>query len=190
METKNTDNLSATGAADENVTEKKAENNVDADVQDVPTDAQDQTKANFEQKYNEYYDKYLRLSADFDNYRKRVSKEKVDLLKYAGEDVLKALLPVVDDLERGMKFIETAKDVDAVKEGMILINNKFKEFLSQRGLKEIDALGKEFNVDVHEAITKIPVTDKAMSGKVVDVTQKGFMWDEKVLRFSKVVIGE
>ena len=138
----------------------------------------------------QWKDKYLRLSAEFDNYRKRTLKEKIELTKIGGEDVLKGLLPVVDDFERGLKNVEQATDMEAVKEGMNLIYGKFKELLNQKGLKEIDALNADFDTDYHEAITKIPVEDKAMSGKVIDVVQKGYIIDEKIIRFSKVVVGE
>jgi len=144
----------------------------------------------FEAMALEWKDKYMRLSADFDNYRKRTLKEKIELSKFAGEDVLKGLLPVVDDFERGLKNLELATDLEAMKEGINLIYNKFREFLTQKGLKEIDALNTDFNTDFHEAITKIPVEDKAMIGKIVDVVQKGYTIDDKVVRFSKVVVGE
>jgi molecular chaperone GrpE len=138
----------------------------------------------------QWKDKYVRLSAEFDNYRKRTLKEKIELTKIGGEDVLKGILPVVDDFERGLKNVEQATDMEAVKEGMNLIYGKFKEFLNQKGLKEIDALNADFNTDYHEAITKIPVEDKAMSGKIIDVVQKGYTIDDKIIRYSKVVIGE
>lgn len=138
----------------------------------------------------EMKDKYLRLTAEFDNYRKRTLKEKAELIKFASEEVLKDLLPVIDDLDRALKAIETANDINAVKEGISLIANKFNDFLKAKGVKEIDAIGKELDTDLHEAITKIPVQDDAQKGKIVDVIQKGYMLHEKVMRFSKVVVGE
>ena len=149
-----------------------------------------QDQPNFEAIASEWKDKYIRLSAEFDNYRKRTLKEKIDLTKYAGEDVLKSILPIVDDFERGMKHIDDAKDLAAVKEGVVLIYNKFTDFLKQKGLKEIDTSSGEFNTDFHEAITKIPVADKNQSGKIIDVIQKGYLLDERVIRYSKVVVGE
>ena len=143
-----------------------------------------------EGKMKESHDKYLRLSAEFDNYRKRTLKEKMDLTKSAGEQLFLNLLPVVDDFERGIKNMNDSKEISAVKEGMILIYNKFRDFLNQNGVKEIDAAEKEFNIDFHEAITKIPATKKELKGKVVDVVEKGYMLNDKVIRFSKVVIGE
>ncbi len=142
-----------------------------------------------QKELQEQKEKYLRLSADFDNFRKRTMKEKMDLHKQAGESIYVKILPVMDDLDRAMKFMEEAKDIEAVKEGIILIYNKFKEYLNQQGVKEIDALHQEFNTDVHEAVTQIPAGDKKLKGKVVDIIEKGYYLNDKVIRYSKVVIG-
>jgi molecular chaperone GrpE len=139
---------------------------------------------------DEMKDKYLRLSAEFDNYRKRSLKEKMDLTKYASEDVLKSILPVVDDFERAINSLEISTDMDAIKQGLHLISNKFSDFLKTKGVTEIEAVGKELNTDLHEAITKIPVQEEEKKGKIVDVIQKGYTLNDKVIRFSKVVIGE
>ena len=152
--------------------------------------ANDDKVAELTTQLEEMKDKYLRLTAEFDNYRKRTLKEKAELIKFASEEVLKDLLPVIDDLDRALKAIETANDINAVKEGISLIVNKFNDFLKAKGVKEIDAIGKELDTDLHEAITKIPVQDDAQKGKIVDVIQKGYMLHEKVMRFSKVVVGE
>jgi len=143
-----------------------------------------------EEKLAEFQDKYLRLSAEYDNYRKRTLKERIDLLKSGNEDLLTKALPVMDDFERAMQLIDDAKDIKAVKEGLHLIYGKFGSFLSNEGVKEIDALHKEFDTDIHEAITKIPAPSKKLKGKVVDVVQKGYTLNDKIIRFSKVVIGE
>jgi len=143
-----------------------------------------------EEKLAELQDRYLRLSAEYDNFRKRTLKEKIDLQKSGNESLLEALLPVADDFDRAMQSVEEAKDIEAVKEGMRLISGKFQGFLTQQGVKEIEALGIAFDTDLHEAITKIPAPSKKLKGKVVDVVQKGYYLNEKVLRFSKVVIGE
>lgn len=135
-------------------------------------------------------DKYIRLSAEFDNYRRRTLKEKTELLKTAGGDAISDMLPVVDDFERALGSMENAEDVKAVKDGVMLIYNKFKEFMKSKGIQEIDALHQEFDTDFHEALTKIPAPDEKLKGKVVDVIQKGYRIDEKVIRFAKVVIGE
>ena len=143
-----------------------------------------------EEKLAELQDKYLRLSAEYDNYRKRTLREKVELLEDSKSEVLVNILPVVDDMERAMEAVKTAKDIEAVKDGMKLIHTKFANYLAQQGIKEIEALGQELNTDQHEAITKIPVESKKKKGKVVDVIEKGYMLREKVIRFAKVVIGE
>lgn len=143
-----------------------------------------------QEKLEELNDKYLRLAAEYDNYRRRTLKEKMELSKNAGEDILINILPVMDDFERGLSTIEKAKEIDAVKEGVQLIYGKFKEFLKQRGVKEIDAKEKEFDTDLHEAITKIPAPNEELKGKVVDVIEKGYLLNDKVIRYSKVVIGE
>jgi molecular chaperone GrpE len=138
----------------------------------------------------ELQDKYLRLSAEFDNYRKRTHREKTEMIKTASEELLKKIIPVVDDMERGLNAVNNAVDLNAVKEGMNLIYLRFKEFLQQQGLKEIDAMNHEFNTDFHEAVTKIPVTDESLKGKVVDVIEKGYYLHDKVIRYPKVVVGE
>ncbi len=138
----------------------------------------------------ELQNKYLRLSAEFDNYRKRTLREKMDLQVTAREDILSNILPIVDDFERGMESVEEATDIKAIKEGLKLIYTKFSGFLTQQGVKEINAVGKTFDTDLHEAITKIPVESKKKKGKVVDVVEKGYTLKEKVIRYAKVVIGE
>jgi molecular chaperone GrpE len=148
------------------------------------------TPADYESIIAEWKDKYLRLSAEFDNYRKRTLREKIELTKYANEEFLVSLLPVVDDFEHGLKTLEQASDLEAVKLGIDHIYNKFKDFLSQKGLKEIEVINSEFNTDFHEAITKTPVQEKEKSGKIIDIIQKGYTLDDKVIRHSKVVIGE
>lgn len=168
---------------------EKMENEKTETINDIQLEL-DKLKQVYETELNEWKDKYIRLSAEFDNYRKRTLKERMELTKYASEDVLKNILPIVDDFERGIKNIEQASDIDALKEGIFLIYNKFRDFLSQNGIKEIEIKDNEFNTDYHEAITKIPVDDKNMSGKIVDVVQKGYLLNDKVIRFSKVVVGE
>lgn len=141
-------------------------------------------------KMSDINDKYLRLSAEFDNYRKRTLKEKLELIKTAGGDALSDLLPVVDDFERALASMDNADNVEAVKEGVDLIFNKFKEFIKAKGIVEIEALNEDFDTDYHEALTKIPAPEEKLKGKVVDVIQKGYKIEEKVLRYAKVVVGE
>jgi len=143
-----------------------------------------------EEKYNELHDKYLRLGAEFDNYRKRTLRERTDLIKTAGDEVLKQILPVVDNFERALKAMDQANDIDALKEGVVLIYNNFKDFIQQQGIKEIPALNETFNLEVHEAVATIPAPAEEQKGKIIEVVQKGYILHEKVIRFSKVVVGE
>ena len=135
-------------------------------------------------------DKYLRLSAEFDNFRKRTLKEKMDLMKNASESVIVSFLPVIDDLERALMAIEISENLETTKEGILLIYNKFKDFTKQNGVIEIEAKGLELDTDHHEAITKIPAPSEELKGKIVEVVQKGYMLNDKVIRYAKVVIGE
>ena len=143
-----------------------------------------------EEKLAEMQDKYLRLSAEFDNYRKRTLREKMELSKYASEELLLRILPVMDDFERALSHMNSASDFTAMKEGMDLIYQKFTDFLKQSGLKEIDSLNCPFNVDLHDAVAKITVGEEDKKGKIVDVIQKGYYWMDKVIRHAKVVVGE
>ncbi len=137
-----------------------------------------------------WHDKYLRLSAEFDNYRKRTLKEKTDLTKSANAVLLKEILSVVDDFERGIAHFEDVEDLKSMQEGVVLIYTKFVEFLKQNSVKEIEAMEKEFDLDFHEAMTKIPAPSEDLKGKVVDVLEKGYMLNDKVIRYAKVVVGE
>jgi molecular chaperone GrpE len=143
-----------------------------------------------EEKLAEMQDKYIRLSAEFDNYRKRTLREKMDISKYAGENVLLGIIPLMDDFERALKHMDTSDECSALRDGINIIYGKFGEFLKQNGIKEIDSLNCNFNVDLHEAIAKIPVDEADKKGKVVDVVLKGYYLQDKVLRFAKVVVGE
>ena len=142
------------------------------------------------QKFDELNDKYLRLMAEFDNYRKRTLKEKMDLTKYAEEDVLKGILKVVDDMERAINNLDTAPDMNAVKEGVELIYKKFKSFLETRGLKEVEAMHQELDTDKHEAVAKFAAPSEDLKGKIIDVVEKGYYLHDKIIRYAKVVIGE
>ena len=141
-------------------------------------------------KYDELNDKYLRLMAEFDNYRKRTLKEKMDLTKYAEEDVLKGILKVVDDMERAINNLGTAPDMNAVKEGVELIYKKFKSFLETRGLKEVEAMHQDLDTDKHEAVAKFTAPSEDLKGKIIDVVEKGYYLHDKIIRYAKVVIGE
>ena len=138
----------------------------------------------------EQKDRYLRLSAEFDNYRKRTMKEKAELILNGGEKSLSSILPVVDDFERAIKTMETATDVQAVKEGVELIYNKFMATLAQNGVKVIETKDQPLNTDYHEAIAVIPAPSEAQKGKILDCVQTGYTLNDKVLRHAKVVVGE
>lgn len=142
-----------------------------------------------QKKIDEINDKYLRLYSEFDNYRKRTQKERLDLLKTASADTVVSMLTVLDDFERAIKAGEDSEDLNAIREGNKLIYNKFKNILTLKGLEEIKAMGEVFDTDFHEAITNVPVDDDTMKGKVMDVTEKGYLLNGKVIRFAKVVVG-
>jgi len=135
-------------------------------------------------------DKNLRLIAEFDNYRKRMLKEKAELLKNASESVLVNLLPLVDDFERALQAIETTDDINAIKEGVQLIYNKFTNFLHQYNVKEIPAIHQEFDTQLHEAVSTIPAPNEDLKGKIIDCVLKGYTLNDKVIRHAKVIVGE
>lgn len=138
----------------------------------------------------ELKDKYLRLVAEYDNFRKRTIKEKTEIREYTKNDVLKDFLPLADDIERAVQHLNEIKNIEATIEGIRLINQKFIDFLKSKGIEEITAINEEFNTDYHEAVTRFPVEDDERKGKVIDVVQKGYKINDIVLRFSKVVVGE
>ena len=169
------------------------ERNENAEFEERTDEAADQNVDELElmsQKYTELNDKNLRLMAEFDNYRKRTLKERIDLLKTAGEKVLVDMLPLVDDFERGLKAMETSDDVQAVKDGVDLIYSKFIAFLLQNGVKAIPDVNEPFDTEFHEAITTFPAPSEDMKGKIIDCVSKGYTLNDKVIRFSKVVVGE
>jgi len=143
-----------------------------------------------QQELAEQKDKFLRLSAEFDNYRKRTMKEKAELILNGGEKSITSILPVVDDLERALKNMETATDVEAVKEGVQLIYNKFMNVLGQNGVKVIETQEQPLNTDYHEAIAVIPAPEEGKKGKILDCVQTGYTLNDKVIRHAKVVVGE
>lgn len=134
-------------------------------------------------------DKYLRLFAEFDNYKRRTQKERVELLQTAGKDVIVSLLSVLDDFDRANKAMETATDINPIREGIALVHSKLKSLLAQKGLKEIESIHTVFDTDNHEAITNIPAPSEDLKGKVVDELEKGYTLNDKVIRFAKVVVG-
>jgi len=170
--------------------EKSAKEEKGSSKKQKKKDKKDKKKVNFEEKYNDMNDKYLRLSAEFDNYRKRTLKERMEMMKNAGEDILINFLPIMDNIDRAKQSIDDAKEIDAVKEGINLIHKNIFDFLTGRGINEINAKGEVFDTDLHEAITKIPAPEENLKGKVVDVIEKGYKIKDKVLRYAKVVVGE
>lgn len=146
-------------------------------------------EADLKQKIDEVNDKYLRLYSEFDNYRKRTIKEKVELSKTASEEIITALLPVVDDMERAMKSLDEFEGHESQKEGFQLIFSKLKNILTAKGLTEIKATGESFNVDIHEAVAHFPAPDEESKNKIIEEVQKGYMLNDKVIRFAKVVVG-
>ena len=140
-------------------------------------------------KIDELNDKYLRLYSEFDNFRKRTSKEKIELIQTAGEDIFTNLLPLVDDFERAIKSNEEIPDIKIITDGVNLIYNKLKTTLAKKGLAEMKSVGEPFNTDLHEAVTNIPAPSDALKGKVIEELEKGYTLNGKVIRFAKVVIG-
>lgn len=155
----------------------------------VAADAEEDELAKAAAEAAEWRDKYLRLQAEFDNYRKRTLKEKMSLIESGGENVIKALLPVVDDVDRALAAMEKSDDVEALRGGVRLIAQKFNEVMRQQNVSEIEAVGKEFDVDLHEAVARFPIEGKS-SGEIIDVVQKGYKLGDKVIRYAKVVVAE
>lgn len=134
-------------------------------------------------------DKYVRLYAEFENYKRRISKERLELMQTAGKEIIASLLPVIDDFERALKAFETAKELGPLKEGVSLIGHKLKSILANQGLKEMESIGKPFDAELQEAITNIPAPNDELKGKVIDEVEKGYFLHGKVLRHAKVVVG-
>ena len=153
-------------------------------------DIQNEELQKLQQEKNEFQDKFIRLYSEFENFRKRTAKEKLDIINNASKDVLIDLLPVLDDFERAIQNNQDSDDSEAIKEGFNLIYNKFSKSLQSKGLKSMDSKNNPFDVDLHEAITNIPAPKDDLKGKVVDVIEKGYYLNDKVLRFAKVVVGQ
>ena len=184
----NEEELKAQDAQDETCEETTEKEEEEVALTEEEKLAQELEKANAE--IEDQKDKYLRLSAEFDNYRKRTMKEKAELILNGGEKTISSILPIVDDFERALKNMETATDVAAVKEGVELIYNKFMSVLAQDGVKVIETKEKPLDTDFHEAVAVIPAPDKALKGKILDCVQTGYMLNDKVIRHAKVVVGE
>ncbi|MEI6311917.1 MAG: nucleotide exchange factor GrpE [Bacteroidota bacterium] len=143
-----------------------------------------------EKQVEEQKDKYLRLFSDFDNYKKRSARERNDTIQSAGKEIMSALIPVADDMERAMKAFKESQDIESIKAGLELVYTKFVSTLENKGLKGFDAIGEIFDVEKHEAITEIPAPNEEMKGKVIDQVEKGYYLNEKIVRYAKVVVGK
>ena len=184
---KKNQNIEAKAAQDEALNEENAQQEQNQ-VNEETVDA-DKKIAELEAALEHEKKEYLFLMADFENFRKRTLKEKAALVKNGAESAMRDLLPVVDDLERALDAISKGGDIDSLKEGVDLIYNKFVKYLESQHVKAIDSTGKDFDTDVHEAVTMFPAPDPSMKGKVIDTTIKGYMINDKVLRHAKVVVG-
>jgi molecular chaperone GrpE len=182
--------LDAGNSAEQEILSQDETKNIFEEIENSTLDPKDEEISNLKKQVEADKDKYLRLFADFDNFKKRNAKERIELIQTAGKDVIIELLPVLDDFERALKATENATDVHAVRDGMKLIYNKLFHNLGGKGLKAIESKGKEFNVELHEAITEIPAPTADLAGKVVDEIEKGYYLNEKLIRFAKVVVGK
>jgi molecular chaperone GrpE len=166
---------------EEQVPAENIENEVKETISEV-----DQLKLDVEEQKQ----KFIRLYAEFDNFKRRNAKERVELIQTAGRDVIQSMLEVMDDCDRAEKQLQTSEDLQQIKQGIQLVFTKFRNTLQSKGVKEMKSIGEEFNPDVHEAITEIPVNDPTMVGKVVDEVEKGYTLNDKIIRYSKVVVGK
>jgi molecular chaperone GrpE len=167
------------------------EESIDETGQSLPVEEQvvDESSS-FVKELEEQKEKYIRLLAEFENFKRRTAKERLDLFKTARQDLIKDLLPAMDDIDRATLVVNDAKDMNAVKEGLTLISDKIKNILTQKGLKEIECKGLDFNADTMEAITEIPAPSEDLKGKVVEVLEKGYTLNEKIIRYPKVIVGK
>ena len=186
---KGTDKVEGTEVTEENKVETIPDEEVKSEAGETKRKKISKEKE-LESKLKEQHDKYLRLAAEFDNYRKRTMKERIELTQYVSTELITRILPVIDDFERAIDSMRSTQDIDVVRQGIELIYNKFKDYLNQQGVKEIDALNQEFNTDYHDAVTKFPVQENELKGKVIEVVHKGYTLNDKVIRYSKVVVGE
>ena len=173
--------------SEENIEQEEQSTKTENETQEVEKETAEPTA---EEKIAELNDKYLRLYSEFDNYRKRTSKERIELFKTASQDLMVELIPVMDDFERALQNMDKKGDVKTIRKGVDLVYNKFKNTLDSKGLKHFKSIETEFDPEIHDAITKIPAPNKKMIGKVVDEIEKGYKLNEKVIRFAKVVVGE
>lgn len=185
----NEENLS-----NENVDITEESENINKSVEENPTIQEDIVESISEEEklkneVAQLNEKFVRLYAEFDNFKRRTQKERTELLQTAGKEMIVAMLPVLDDFERAEKALDNSTEISAVKEGLDLVHQKLKNILSQKGLKEMNAIGETFDADIHEAITNIPAPSETDKGKVVDQMEKGYLLNDKVIRYAKVIVG-
>lgn len=174
---------------DEKETVQHPENENQQASQEAPVEELNELDT-LKKEVEEQKEKFIRLYAEFDNYKRRNAKERVELIQTAGREVIQSMLEVLDDCERAEKQMNQSEDLKQIKEGIGLVFSKFRNMLQSRGLKEMKSIGEAFNPDFHEAITEIPVPDETMKGKIVDEVEKGYTLNDKIIRFSKVVVGK
>ena len=178
-------------ANESEINQQHEETSNEVEVDGLPdaesSESGEQEKLEFQ--LSEAKDKYLRLYSDFDNYKKRINRERIDLIKSAGQEIMASILPMLDDMERAIKAMSEAKDVNAVKEGVQLVYQKMKSITEGKGLKAMETLGKEFDPDLHDAIANVPVKDEKQKGKIIDEIEKGYYLNDKVIRHAKVIVG-
>lgn len=176
--------------SNENIVVEENQETIDTTAEESEnTDSSKENAPTAEEQIKQLNEKYLRLYSDFENFRKRTIKEKMELTNTAGEKIFQAILPVIDDFERAKKFTETSTDIVALKEGIELVMHKLKTSLQQKGLEEMKSIEQIFDPEIHEAITQIPAPSEDLKGKVVDELEKGYYLNGKVIRFAKVVVG-
>jgi molecular chaperone GrpE len=186
----NPDVANQTDSTVENQVDNEIDSTTDVEIEGVVEEEEVVQEISWEEKYMEMNDRYMRLYAEFDNFRRRTQKEKVELMGTASSGVLKDLIPVLDDFERAITYNETAQEIDSVKEGFGLIYSKYKLILESKGLKPMNAKGQSFDSELHEAIANIPAPSDDLKGKIIDDVEKGYLLNEKVVRFAKVVVGQ
>lgn len=175
-----------------NNTDSESNNDIDLNKDKTNSDCREKDIEikNWEEEYNQLYDKYLRLYSDFDNFRKRTNKEKLDLIDSANESLILDVLPVLDDFERAVDSMKDTRNIESVITGFTLIYHKFQKVLADNGLKEIKCIEEPFDAELHDAIARIPAEKKKFKGKIIDQVQKGYYLKNRVIRHSKVVVGE
>lgn len=177
---------------DKEQNEETVNNAEDINTENVNSEVKEEVKSEptVEEKYAVLNDKYIRIHAEFDNYRKRTNKEKVDIIGNANASLLKDLIPIIDDFERAIQNNENIEDVNSLKEGFSLIFNKYMNVLKGKGLVPMDSIGQDFDADIHEAIANVPAPKKKQKGKVIDAVEKGYTLNDKIVRYAKVIVGQ